>query len=124
MKKFLLAILLIFLATTAHSQNICEIIDGASLIANNGVFLGRITNRYSSESIFNEYGNYGSKYGSESIWNKYGEYGSKYSNYSPFNPYATEPPAIVKNGEIIGYLSINKYLQHTLNPWILKTCDF
>ena len=36
--------------------------------------------RYDSDSICNEYGNYGSKYSSDSVFNEYGTYGSKYSS--------------------------------------------
>lgn len=48
------------------------------------VFLGKLNaDCYDSESIWNEYGTYGSKYSSKSIWNEYGTYGSEYSSYSP-----------------------------------------
>lgn len=82
------------------------------LYAQDGTFLGNInSNKYDRDSIANEYGNYGSKYQTDSIFNQYGEYGSKYSQYSVFNEYATKPPKIFdKNGEIVGYLTANKYL--------------
>lgn len=77
-----------------------------------GTFLGEInSNKYDTDSIANEYGNYGSKYQTKSIFNQYGTYGSKYSQYSVFNEYATHPPKILdKNGKTVGYLTANKYI--------------
>jgi hypothetical protein len=67
------------------------------LYSNDGkTFLGKLTtNIYDSESIYNEYGTYGSKYSANSIWNKYGTYGSEFSDESAFNDLATKPPIIV-----------------------------
>lgn len=80
-------------------------------------YLGKLTsNEYDSESIFNEYGDYGSKYSSTSIWNEYSDYGSKYSNESAFNKYATEPPVIVLKGKIIGYLTLNTSYSNAISP--------
>ena len=82
------------------------------LYSNDGkVYLGKlVTNKYDSDSIWNEYGEYGSKYRTNSIWNEYGTYGSKYNTNSAFNPYASSPPIIVTNsGTKIGYLTANEY---------------
>ncbi len=75
------------------------------------VYLGKlVTDKYDEDSIWNEYGTYGSKYSDESIWNEYGTYGSKYSDESAFNKYATEPPMIVDYyGTFVGYLTTNTY---------------
>lgn len=63
---------------------------------------------YDSESIFNDYGTYGSRYSGTSIHNQYSQYGSKYSNYSPCNPYATDAPVLVdNNGGFYGRLTLN-----------------
>lgn len=78
------------------------------------VYLGKITDKYDSDSIFNKYGDHGSKYNSNSIWNKYGDYGSKYSDCSPFSKYASSPPMIVIGDNISGYLSNNKYAGGTV----------
>ncbi|RHJ76377.1 hypothetical protein [Parabacteroides sp. AM08-6] len=74
-------------------------------------FLGCINcNGYSSNSVWNEYSNYGNSYNSKSIWNEYGTYGNEYSDYSPWNPYATHPPVVVdRDGNFYGYLTTNKY---------------
>ncbi len=81
------------------------------LIANDTQFLGKLTlNKYDNESIFNQYGNYGSKYAALSIFNQYGNYGSKYSSLSPYNAYTSTPPTIYLKGIYYGYLSKNKYI--------------
>lgn len=74
-------------------------------------YLGKlVTNEYDSDSIWNEYGTYGSKYQTKSIWNEYGAYGSQYQTTSAFNPYASKPPQIVTNsGTVIGYLTANEF---------------
>lgn len=120
MKYFFLAMLL--LTYSVHGEEVCSIVSGAKLIAqdSNNTYLGKISNRYDSESIFNEYGTYGSKYSSNSIWNEYATFGSKYSSYSPFNEYTTTPPMIIKDGKIIGYLSVNKNIGAFISPNLLK----
>ena len=66
--------------------------------------------QYASDSVFNEYGHYGSRYSSESIWNHYSEYGSAYSSYGACNAYATDPPVIVDSGgRFYGRLTLNTY---------------
>ncbi|MFJ5625625.1 copper amine oxidase N-terminal domain-containing protein [Peribacillus loiseleuriae] len=88
------------------------------LYAQDGKYLGKLTtNVYDSESVFNTYGTYGSKYSSKSIFNEFGTYGSKYSSKSPFNEYASSPPLIIYNGELIGYLTINKYQNNAISPY-------
>ena len=71
------------------------------------VYLGKLNaSKYEAESIWNEYGSYGSSYSSTSIWNEYSSYGSDYSSYSPFNEYATYPPVIVDaQGNFYGYFT-------------------
>jgi hypothetical protein len=93
------------------------------LYSNDGkVFLGTLsTNQYDSDSIYNQYGDYGSKYSDKSIWNSYGDYGSKYSSKSAFNDFATEPPIIVdENGKIVGYLTTNNAIKGAISPVGLK----
>jgi hypothetical protein len=108
-------------AEIEQAQSTMDSLYGSIVIAEDGTFLGKITNRYDLESIFNEYGQYGSKYSSNSIWNEYGNYGSKFSTYSPFNQYSSSPPAIYKNGILIGYLTVNKYIAGAINPYVLKS---
>lgn len=65
---------------------------------------------YDANSIWNEYGTYGSSFSSESIWNEYGTYGNEYSSYSPWNEYTSTPPVVVDNdGNFYGYFTVNEY---------------
>lgn len=98
--------------------NGCEVFSTDSF--DNLVYLGKVTDKYSSESIFNEYGPHGSQYSSESIWNQYGQYGGEYSSKSPFNPYTSTPPVIACNDKTVALLSVNKRLQNALDPFLLK----
>ena len=81
--------------------------------------------KYDSESIWNQYGKYGSRYNSKSIWNQYGTYGSKYNNNSPFNDYASNPPILVdRNGNFYGYFTSNKYKSQRANLKLIDIiCD-
>ncbi len=94
----------------------------ASIIADNdkNTFLGNISSKFDSDSVFYEYGDHGSKYGSNSIWYQYGDYGSKFSQYSAFNKTAFSPPYIVKNRKIIGRLTLNDSLSGAIAPHLLK----
>lgn len=78
---------------------------------NHDVYLGCLNcSNYDSDSIWNEYGTYGSSYNSKSIWNAYGTYGSEYNSYSPWNSYSNDPPVVVdKDGGFYGYFTVNEY---------------
>ncbi len=94
---------------------------GAKVVADDGkkTYLGQINDEFSADSIFNDYGTYGSKYSSESIQNDYGSFGGEYSTHSPFNKYTSTPPLIVKNGRVIGRLTVNKYVAGAVDPnWL------
>lgn len=72
--------------------------------------------KFDGDSIWNNYGKYGSKYNGECIWNDYGRYGGKYGEFSPFNSGSLTPPKIVKsNGDYIGYFTSNKYFSGRIN---------
>lgn len=59
-------------------------------------YLGCLScSEYATDSVFNQYGNYGSRYAIDSVWNHYSDFGSRYSNYGACNPYANDPPVIV-----------------------------
>lgn len=66
--------------------------------------------KFDGDSVWNNYGKYGSKYNGECIWNDYGRYGGKYGEFSPFNYGSLNPPKIVNDkGDFIGYFTSNKY---------------
>jgi len=84
---------------------------------------------YSSESLFNSYGNYGSPYSATSILNAYSEYGSSYGAYSACNPYASDPPVIVNSGgKYYGRLTVSSSRSDgpptaELRGWIAAVCQ-
>jgi hypothetical protein len=84
-------------------------------------YLGKIEDQFSSDSIFNEFGTYGSEFSSDSIWNKFGNYGSPFSSQSAFNKFTTNPPIIIKNKQVIGYLTVNKFIKGGVDPNWLKS---
>ncbi len=87
------------------------------IIASDGQFLGKLSlNKYDLESILNPYGSYGSIYSALSIYNPFSTYGSKYSSLSPFNPYTFTPPIIYLRGVKVGLLSVNQYLNGSIDP--------
>jgi hypothetical protein len=114
--------LMFFISCTVQANEVCTTVSGSKLIAqdNKNTYLGKIKNSYSTDSIFNEYGTYGSEYSSTSIWNEYATFGNEYSSYSPFNEYTGTPPMIIKDGEVIGYLSANKAIEPSISPNLLK----
>lgn len=109
-------------ASPSSASGLCDRLQGMAIVAQDGTFLGRITNEYDSDSVLNEYGDYGSKYSDKSIWNEYGEYGGRYSEKSPFNKYASKPPVIFSDAQAVAYLSVEKRVEPTVHPFILKTC--
>jgi hypothetical protein len=78
---------------------------------NNKEYLGCLNcNKFSTNSVWNQYGTYGSKFSTTSIWNSYGTYGSAYSIYSPWNKSGMKPPIVVDNGgNFYGYFTINSF---------------
>ena len=49
-------------------------------------------------------------YNSNSIWNEYGTYGSEYNSNCPWNEYGSNPPVVVdKQGNFYGYFTVNEY---------------
>jgi hypothetical protein len=121
MRKLLVS-LLFLLTFPAGASELCQIVDGSVLIAQDRkhTYLGSITNSFGSDSIFNEFGTYGNEFSGESIWNEYSTFGNEFNPDSPFNEFSSSPPMIIKNKEIIGYLTTNKYIANGVNPHVLK----
>ena len=106
----------------AIAEELCSVVSGAVVIAQDSknTFLGKITNSFDSQSIFNEFGNYGNEFSSSSIWNSFSEFGNEFNSYSPFNEFSSSPPMIIKNQKILGYLSSNKSVRPAISPNLLK----
>lgn len=87
------------------------------IVAADGQFLGQLSsNKYMTESVFNEYGTYGSKYSSTSIFNQYCPYGNPYNKLSPFNQYSSMPPSVYLRGHFVAYLSMNRLINNRIDP--------
>src|SRR5690606_25728473 len=87
------------------------------VVGSDGQYLGELTsNPYQADSICNPYGSYGSKYSSTSIWNEFGQYGSPYSSKSAFNKLASDPPLLVSDGKVVGYLTTNTLKPGAITP--------
>ena len=128
MKKliFILVLLLCSNSWSEISSYRCYELEGAKIISEDGTYLGTLGDSYESDSIYNEYSDYGNTYNSESIWNEYSDYGDDYSNQSVFNEYANDPPVLLKDGEVIGELSTNTtYNYEAVDPISLgKDCGW
>ncbi len=94
---------------------------GAWLVAGDGQLLGKVSgNPYSTDSIINESGKYGSTFSSTSIWNSFGRYGGASGQFSAFNDFALSPPALVKGANVLGSVTTAAYLPRRVSPLDLK----
>jgi len=116
------AISLCLWAGAAGAEEVCDILNGAVIIAqdSNNTFLGKVTSSYDSQSIFNEFGTYGNEFSSKSIWNEFSTFGNEFNSNSPFNEFSSSPPMLIKNRKILGYLSANKSIKASISPNLLK----
>lgn len=124
MNQSIVALIILLFSAQAFANDVCSLVVGATVVGHDGQYLGVVSNRYDSDSIFNEYGTYGSPYSVTSIWNEYGTYGGQYSLMSPFNPYTSTPPVLVIRGNAIAHLTVNRSIQSAVNPYFLKSCPF
>ena len=112
----------LFFSQLALADDVCILLNGASIIAQDSknTMLGKIVNSYNSDSIFNDYGTYGNDFSGSSIWNGFSTFGNEFNSYSPFNEYSSKPPMLIKQGKIVGYLSANKSIKNSISPNLLK----
>ena len=90
---------------------------------NHDVYLGCLScSEFTIDSVYNEFGKYGSEFQVDSIFNSFGRFGSGFSNFSPCNEFATEPPVIVdQNGNFYGRLTVNTmHRQANREEWFLQ----
>ncbi|WP_312806546.1 hypothetical protein [Agrobacterium cavarae] len=89
----------------------------AFIEAADGTFLGSLNlNQYDQDSVFNQYGPYGSSYSPISIFNQFGTYGSAFSQLSPFNQFSQNCPTIYVNGTAVGKLTKNTFVAKRVDP--------
>lgn len=95
---------------------------------NHEVFLGCITcSEFASDSVFNEFGRYGSKFSQTSIVNEFSPYGSKYNSYGACNDVASDPPVVVdRNRNAYGRLTMNsamyQFRDERILAWLTGVC--
>ena len=105
----------------------CGTFNGASIVASDGTFLGKLGASWMSDSVFNETSTYAQSWSSKGIFNSSSQYGNQYSNNSVFNESASNPPRIVSDdGEEVGRLSIGPSWDNSrFHPSDIKyTCDW
>ena len=79
--------------------------------SNYTVYLGCFScGQFVSDSVFNEFGTYGSRYSPTSVSNHFSSYGSPYNTNSACNAFATNPPILVN-------VSAQRYSELTLNQF-------
>lgn len=121
-RVWLTALIVLLLGQPAAAQSYCSILYGASIVANDGQFLGRIINQFTRDSLFNEFGPHGGQFSRTSIWNEFGPYGGEFSRNSPFNQFTRTPPMIIRNGQVVAYLTVVDH-PRAVNPYWLKACE-
>jgi len=85
-------------------------------------YLGLITsNQFNTESIINDFGDYGSQFSSTSIRNQFSTYGSQFSSYSAYNEFTSTPPIIYSYSSSTGKFTAVAYL--TKNTFKLPAVD-
>ena len=122
-------ILIASLGLSLHADEVssyrCYELEGAKIVAEDGTYLGTLDDSYASDSIYNEYSDHGSTYSDESLWNEYSDHGNDYSDESAFNEYASNPPVLLKDGEVIGRLTVKDYEYDSVDPRTVgEDCDW
>jgi hypothetical protein len=91
------------------------------LQATDGTYLGSLNpNNFDQNSIFNQFGPYGSQFSPTSIYNQFGPYGGQFSQMSPFNKFSNSGPIVFLNGNRIGTLTANPFTPNRIDPDTIK----
>ena len=104
----------------------CNKFENARIVGEDGTYLGKLGPSWMNESIFNSFSEYSSTWSSDSIFNDSSEFGNSYSNTSVFNDYASDPPKIISDSGLVGYLSIGpSWDTERFSPYDIKyTCNW
>ena len=102
----------------------CDSLLNTHIFGADGKYLGRVSNnRYQTDSIANQYGDFGSSYSDASIFNKFGIYGSSTSDLSAFNNFASRPPLLyLSTGQAVAYVTTNQSKMPRIDSSILIGC--
>ncbi len=102
----------------------CAGVAGGVILAQDGTYLGKLSNRFDTQSILNTFGSYGSQFSSTSIYNQFSQYGSQFAPYSAYNEFSTKPPILYVNNAAVAYISKNTFKTPRIDPDVLKACTF
>lgn len=92
-------------------------LEGARVRANDGTFLGAITEQtIHPDAMTNPVGIHGNEVSESSIFNHVGLYGSQISPQSAFNEIASDPPKVFQRGHFVGFLSVNPERAPRIDP--------
>ena len=128
--KVLLSIAVFFFSFASSAGEVnswdCNKFDGSKIISGDGKFLGVLGAAWMTDSIFNDSSEYSSSWSQTSIFNKNSDYGSSFSNLSAFNESASNPPMIIGDYGLVGYLSIGpSWDRERFSPYDIKyTCHW
>ncbi|HKE24953.1 MAG TPA: hypothetical protein VKB88_21475 [Bryobacteraceae bacterium] len=101
------------LSIGAHAQNY------GNIYGSDGRYLGQYNlNQFDPNSIFNQFGRYGSQFSPDSINNQFGRYGSEFMPNSARNPFTMTPPTLYNWSLPMGQapLTTNPYLPFGIQP--------
>jgi len=85
-------------------------------------FIGCFTcGQFDADSVHNQFGRYGSQFSSTSIWNQFSDYGSRFSTNGACNEFASNPPAFVQGGRIVGELTLNTFRSLAIRDSTVQT---
>lgn len=90
-----------------------------ALFANDGTFLGEASsNAFASDSVCNEFGQYGSPFSSTSIYNEFGQYGSPFASLSAYNEFTSTPPVLycAATDTFLNAVSKNTFVAGAIDP--------
>ena len=102
----------------------CTGTPNAVIYAQDGVYLGSLTNPFDSQSILNWRGSFGSQFSSTSIYNTVSQYGSKVGAYSAYNPSTNTPPILFVGSMVATYVSKNTFKTPRVDPDAFKFCNY
>jgi hypothetical protein len=108
---------------TPSGVDLCRDLYLATVRAADGQYLGRIGGSFDATALAHPAGVYGGGLSHTSIFNRLGPYGSATSGLSAQNLTATDPPRIIHNGRLVGYLSFNLLSAPALSPTYFRFCD-
>ena len=104
----------------AAPQPVAQNNTGFFVVGQDGAFLGVVSNdKFASDSICNQHGQYGSPHRVTSVWNKYGQYGGTHTVMGAYNPNAQRPPVIFQGRQPVAILTKNPNLQGGFDPDLL-----